>query len=293
MARKKKNKAEGLRGDEWMATYADTVTLLLTFFVLLYSMATVDAEKTKSISNAFTSMMSGQNGDSIMEYNMYNGEVPLIGGETEDNIEGGESLTEQEKMYKNVKEFVNENNLGSVVDILDNKRGVIIQLRDNVLFETSSSDLREESKEVLNKINSLIASIDNQILVEGHTDNRPINTSSVLFETSSSDLREESKEVLNKINSLIASIDNQILVEGHTDNRPINTSRFPSNWELSADRAVNVVKYFIEVMGQDPSRFSAAGYGEHHPVAPNDTYENMAKNRRVDILIVTTEKEEE
>lgn len=246
MARKKKNKAEGLRGDEWMATYADTVTLLLTFFVLLYSMATVDAEKTKSISNAFTSMMSGQNGDSIMEYNMYNGEVPLIGGETEDNIEGGESLTEQEKMYKNVKEFVNENNLGSVVDIIDNKRGVIIQLRDNVLFETSSSDLREESK-----------------------------------------------EVLNKINSLIASIDNQILVEGHTDNRPINTSRFPSNWELSADRAVNVVKYFIEVMGQDPSIFSAAGYGEYHPVAPNDTYENMAKNRRVDILIVTTEKEEE
>ena len=246
MARKKKNKAEGLRGDEWMATYADTVTLLLTFFVLLYSMATVDAEKTKSISNAFTSMMSGQNGDSIMEYNMYNGEVPLIGGETEDNVEGGESLTEQEKMYKNVKEFVNENNLGSVVDILDNKRGVIIQLRDNVLFETSSSDLREESK-----------------------------------------------EVLNKIDSLIASVDNPILVEGHTDNRPINTSRFPSNWELSADRAVNVVKYFIEVMGQDPSRFSAAGYGEHHPVAPNDTYENMAKNRRVDILIVTTEKEEE
>lgn len=246
MARKKKTSEGGLRGDEWLPTYADTVTLLLTFFVLLYSMASVDVEKTKSIAQAFTSMMNGSEGTSLLEYNMYNGEVPLIGGETEDNIEGGEELTEQERMYKDVKEFVNDNNLSSVVDIIDDERGIVIQLRDNILFETSSSELREDSK-----------------------------------------------EVLNKINSLIESVENPILVEGHTDNRPINTSRFPSNWELSADRAVNVVRYFIESKGQNPTRFSAAGYGEFHPVAPNDTYENMAKNRRVDILIVTTEKEEE
>ena len=63
MARKKKDKGGGLRGDEWMATYADTVTLLLTFFVLLYSMSSVDSEKTKNISNAFISMTSGQSGD--------------------------------------------------------------------------------------------------------------------------------------------------------------------------------------------------------------------------------------
>lgn len=245
MARKKKNSEGGLKGDEWLPTYADTVTLLLTFFVLLYSLSSVDAEKTKSVGQAFTSMMEGNAGTSLLEYNMYNGEVPLIGGETPDYIEGGEELTEQQRMYKDVKKFVNDNNLSSVVDIIDDERGIVIQLRDNILFETSSSDLREDSK-----------------------------------------------EVLNKISSLIASLENPIFIEGHTDNRPINTSRFPSNWELSADRAINVVRYFIEVEGQDPKRFSASGYGEFHPVAPNDTYENMAKNRRVDILIMTTEEEE-
>ncbi len=245
MARNKKNKGGGLRGDEWMATYADTVTLLLTFFVLLYSMSSVDSEKTKSISNAFTSMMNGESGNSILEYNLYNGEVPLIGGETEEPIEGGESLTEQKKLYNNLKKFVSENNLQGVVEIIDDERGVAIQLRDNILFETSSSDLREESK-----------------------------------------------AILDKLLTIISPMDNPILIEGHTDNRAINTSKFPSNWELSADRAVNVVRYFVEVKGQDPKRFSAIGYGEFQPVAPNDSYEDMAKNRRVDILIVTSDEGE-
>ncbi len=245
MARNKKGKNGGLKGDEWLPTYADTVTLLLTFFVLLYSLSSVDSEKTKSISNAFTSMMSGERGDSILEYNLYNGEVPLIGGETEQAIEGGEELSEQKQLYNNLKKFVIEHNLQSVVEIIDDERGVAIQLRDNILFETSSSDLREESK-----------------------------------------------DILNKLSTILASMENPILIEGHTDNRDINTVKFPSNWELSADRAVNVVRYFVEVKGQDPKRFSAIGYGEFQPVAPNDSYEGMAKNRRVDILIVTADKEE-
>ena len=119
MARKKRNSGGGLRGDEWMATYADTVTLLLTFFVLLYSMSSVDAEKTKGIANAFVSMMSGQSGDSLMQFNLYNGEVPLIGGETEDRFEGGEELTDQQKMFNTIKEFVHNHNLQDVVEIVD------------------------------------------------------------------------------------------------------------------------------------------------------------------------------
>ena len=114
---------------------------------------------------------------------------------------------------------------------------------------------------------------------------------SILFETSKSTLREDSKEVLSSIAELLSSIDNTIVVEGHTDNRPISTAEFPSNWELSVDRAVNVVKYFVENTGIDPKRLSATGYGEHHPVVPNDTEENMAKNRRVNILIIADDKE--
>lgn len=243
MARKKKEQEGGFTGDEWLATYADCITLLLTFFVLLYAMSSVDQKKMDSLSQAFKTVMSGESGDTIMEYDLYNGQVPLIGGENDIEVPVDDTATAQEQMYDNVKKFVEENDLEKVVEIINSERGIVIQLRDNILFETSSSILREDSK-----------------------------------------------EVLGKINSLIGSLPNQILVEGHTDNRGINTSKFPSNWELSVDRSVNVVRYFIENMGQSPARFSAAGYGEYQPVAANDSAENMAKNRRVDILIMAINK---
>ncbi|MBB6624238.1 OmpA family protein [Clostridium gasigenes] len=239
MARKKKQQEGGLTGDEWLATYADCITLLLTFFVLLYAMSSVEQEKMDSLSQAFKTVMAGESGDTIMKYDLYNGTVPLIGGEADIETPVDDTATAQQQMYDNVKKFVEENNLEKVVEIINSERGIVIQLRDNILFETSSSILRGDSK-----------------------------------------------EVLGKINSLIGSVPNQILVEGHTDNRVINTSKFPSNWELSVDRSVNVVRYFIENMGQNPARFSAAGYGEYQPVAANDSEENMAKNRRVDILIM-------
>ncbi|SDP57126.1 flagellar motor protein MotB [Clostridium gasigenes] len=239
MARKKKQQEGGLTGDEWLATYADCITLLLTFFVLLYAMSSVEQEKMDSLSQAFKTVMAGESGDTIMKYDLYNGTVPLIGGEEDIETPVDDAATAQQQMYDNVKKFVEENNLEKVVEIINSERGIVIQLRDNILFETSSSILRGDSK-----------------------------------------------EVLGKINSLIGSVPNQILVEGHTDNRVINTSKFPSNWELSVDRSVNVVRYFIENMGQNPARFSAAGYGEYQPVAANDSEENMAKNRRVDILIM-------
>lgn len=245
MARKKKEQSGGLTGQEWLGTYADTMTLLLTFFVLLYSTAAVDTAKVKSISTAF-SMMSGTGGTSLLEFDMYDGEVPLIGGESIDEVSVSTSeVTGKEAIYTNVKDFIDKNDLSEVVDVVDNERGISLQLRDNVLFESASSDIKENSK-----------------------------------------------QILNKINELLLTMNNKILVEGHTDNIPINTSRFPSNWELSVDRAVNVVRYFIEVNGQSPRRFSAAGYGEYQAIAPNDNYNNMAKNRRVEILILTSEAEE-
>lgn len=81
----------------------------------------------------------------------------------------------------------------------------------------------------------------------------------------------------------------EILVEGHTDNRPIQTRFYPSNWELSTARATNVVQYLVRRHGLPPPRISAIGYGEFRPVAPNDTPENMAKNRRVVLFVKATE----
>ena len=81
-------------------------------------------------------------------------------------------------------------------------------------------------------------------------------------------------------------VNEQIRVEGHTDNVPIRTAIYPTNWELSANRATNVVKFFIENGQMVPVRLSASGYGEYHPIATNDSSEGRAANRRVDIVVV-------
>jgi chemotaxis protein MotB len=77
-----------------------------------------------------------------------------------------------------------------------------------------------------------------------------------------------------------------IRVEGHTDNVPIYTKRFPSNWELSTVRAVNVLKYFADAGGIDPRRLSAVGYGESKPLVANISPQSRAKNRRVEIVLI-------
>ena len=242
MGRKRRADDGGLKGDEWLATYSDCVTLLLTFFVLLYSMSSVDQQKLQEIASAFKTVMAGEKGETIMEYDLYNGKVPLIGGETSIEEMIDEDATENEQMYIKVKKYAEENGISSVMDISLTERGIEIQLRDYILFESGTAQLRNESK-----------------------------------------------VVLDKVSELLNSIDNHILVEGHTDNVPIKTSIYPSNWELSTARAVNVVKYFIENNGIAPVRLSASGYGEYHPIVDNNTAENRAKNRRVNILITQSE----
>lgn len=245
MARKKRGGAEGPSGNEWLATYSDTMTLLLTFFILLYSFSTVDAVKLKQISSALQNLLTGDGGTTIFDYNMSSGNVPIVGEDTPPNeVDTGES-TGEPSMYDQVLEFIEQNNLETVVTITKDSRGIIIQLRDNILFESGSADLKENSK-----------------------------------------------QILEKISSLILRFDNEIIIEGHTDNVPIHNAKFDSNWELSSARAINVLKYFVNVKKVDPYRVSAHGYGEYKPVMPNDTAQHRAANRRVDILIVTKEQKE-
>lgn len=108
----------------------------------------------------------------------------------------------------------------------------------------------------------------------------------VLFDLGKAVLKPESKVAMDIVAKLIKNSPNtEVIVEGHTDNWPINTQEYPSNWELSAARALSVVKYFAFRMGFDPARFAATGFGEYRPLKPNDTAANRAKNRRVEIFI--------
>ncbi|MGE5894340.1 MAG: OmpA family protein [bacterium] len=111
----------------------------------------------------------------------------------------------------------------------------------------------------------------------------------ILFDSGSSVIKKHGKEVLDRVAGILKKVsDRQIRIEGHTDNVPIGErikEKFPTNWELSTARATNVVKYLIE-KGVDPNLLSPAGYGQYRPVAPNDTEEGRAKNRRIEIVLI-------
>ena len=110
--------------------------------------------------------------------------------------------------------------------------------------------------------------------------------SPVLFDLGESELKPFAIFVLHQVAGLLRDIPNAVLVEGHTDDVPITGENFRSNWELSAARAFSVIRYFIEKENIAPERLSAVGYGEYRPLYPNDTEENRAKNRRIEINIV-------
>ncbi|MCK9525363.1 MAG: OmpA family protein [Limnochordia bacterium] len=108
----------------------------------------------------------------------------------------------------------------------------------------------------------------------------------VFFDLGQAVLKPEALEVLGSLADQLRNLPNPLRVEGHTDDWPIRTSAFPSNWELSVHRATNVVRFLIEQEGFDPQLLSAAGYSEYRPIRPNDTAQDRALNRRVDIVIL-------
>jgi chemotaxis protein MotB len=110
---------------------------------------------------------------------------------------------------------------------------------------------------------------------------------SILFDSGRTTVKEGVKKSLSKIAEALNNFpENNIQIEGHTDDVPIHTPKFPSNWELSAARALSVLRFFADKTDVDPRKLSAVGYGEYHPLVPNDTPENKRLNRRVDIVIL-------
>ena len=111
-----------------------------------------------------------------------------------------------------------------------------------------------------------------------------------VFGLGSADIAAEALPLLQKVGAIISKTAYQIRIEGHTDNLPIHTERYPSNWELSTARAVNVLRYFIKNHNVDPRRLAAEGFSEYHPVVANDAAENREKNRRVEIIFIKKEQ---
>ena len=108
----------------------------------------------------------------------------------------------------------------------------------------------------------------------------------LLYDVGQADLKPDALPILDRVAQILTSTAFDLRVEGHTDSVPIHTPQFPSNWELSATRAVSVVRYLVEVKKIPPARLSAVGYGEFRPVASNETPEGKQSNRRVEMVLI-------
>ena len=257
MARRKPPKQENQGGDGWLTTYGDLVTLLLTFFVLLFSFSTIDAQKWKSLVQAFAGGSNGilEGGLSIgdsdgtgddLNIDDFNELIPRDTDEYKELEQDKDNKIQESddfiKLYISIGDFLDEKGIPAEVKISDTHTEILLRFKDSVLFDTGEADIRDEAKEVLDGISQVLIEFDDEV--------------------------------------------DRIRIDGHADIRPINTSLYPTNWELSAKRAVNVVRHFSEVQGLKASKLSAAAYGEHHPIEDNNTKDSMARNRRVEIFIV-------
>ncbi len=259
--RKKQRKKTFSNSSDWMTTYSDMVTLLLTFFVMLFSMASIDRHKFEEIAISLRTAFIHESG----------------GGETFDSNRGKEliNIYDEINAVDKIVSLVNDSYEGAEGETDEDSNGI------NSNDEYSIEDIKEEIEYAISEIglNEHIKIIERKDFLILRFD------SVILFDLSKADIRESAKEILKKLGNILNRLDNEIIVQGHTDNLPINTTQFPSNWELSTRRATNVVHFFIEYCGVKPSKLTATGNGEFKPVKPNDTPENRQENRRIDIVI--------
>ncbi|MFZ5943700.1 MAG: OmpA family protein [Bacillota bacterium] len=245
MGRKKQRDDVPKGSPLWMTTYGDMITLVLTFFILLYSYSSLDVLKWKQV----VSSVKGSLG--VMD-----------GGTTLDNSELAGP--------------------GKPNDSLDNKRITEDEIEQLERLQQEMKEMEELKK----ALQDILTKIDQRVIVK--TDQRGVILrfeDSVLFDKGKAELKGDAKNVLNRVAQLLSGIDKPIRVEGHTDDLPIHTVQFPSNWELSTTRATNVLRYLLEHR-LNPKLLSAVGYGEYHPLVPNESEESRRKNRRVDIVIL-------
>ncbi|PID79750.1 flagellar motor protein MotB [bacterium DOLJORAL78_65_58] len=213
--------------DDWVMTYGDMMSLLLTFFVLIVSFSSMQETKFEqaaaSLSEAFGVMADPE---SVIEFN-----EPIMPNHNPQR--------DAEVLYevRSVEKMLLENDWEDQVEIEVTEDGVLFRINAPFLFTSGGAELRNEPRSVLEQL-------------AGFFQKAPY----------------------------------KVKIHGHTDSIPINSARYPSNWELSAARAVTVARYF-QSLGVPPERLEATGYGEHRPIATNETPEGRAKNRRVEIFL--------
>lgn len=274
-------------GDAFMTTFADMVTLLLCFFVLLFSMATIEEAKfvvlLKGLEESFgnTTIQSGllEGGASIIGANMADGSaIPVPGGSLRINDSSADSESEGD-------------DVGGPSSEEDG--GPADKDQPNGAADSDSEYLTvEDLEELQRRLEGLLAEAGRSDDVNFRFDERglviSVASDDVLFPSASAEIQDQAGGVLEIIAPEIASFPNTVFVDGHTDNVPFPGTEY-TNRELSAERAVVVTRQLEDAYGIDPLRLIPAGYGEWRPIAENDTDEGRALNRRVELVVAAGE----
>lgn len=174
--RRSSNKKEkGSSGGGWIATFSDLMTLLLTFFILLYSMSTIDTIKFKNISYSLQAVLMGEGQPTINDGAKNDDPIPIDDSKEVSEIDETTIKEQILVMYEKVREYIDEEGLKAEVSVSANKRGVYVDIKEAILFESGSAEIKGSGKKVLSQLEKLFNDFSNEIVVEGHTDNVPIN----------------------------------------------------------------------------------------------------------------------
>ena len=272
MAKRKEDPPKG--GAGWLGTFADLMNLLLCFFVLLFSMSTVNAQKFELIAASFSQSFSifSAGGSSIGEGLLINNGASQLSQLDEYMTTMGETATGEQ----------NEE-IDAESDSDQSLKDSMAAIEEEMLLENEeTSELIEETlaeQDLEGDVDVDFTSQYIQLTLNG----------ALLFDSGKADLKSDASGLLDKIGIVLQRYaDSVIEVEGHTDNVPIHNSAFANNNELSSARALTVFDYLIETTSLDPAMIKHSGRGEYCPVADNSTPEGRAKNRRVEIKIYKT-----
>ncbi|MBL3589873.1 MAG: type VI secretion system protein TssL, long form [gamma proteobacterium endosymbiont of Lamellibrachia anaximandri] len=268
----------------WLATFADLMSLLMCFFVLLLSFAEMDAIRFKKMAESMKNAFGVQK------------EIPV------NEIVKGTSVIKQEfspgKPEETLMEEIRQQTTDETKDNLDLHDGKQSADEIEVDEEMKAAMQAQIEAEVEQQAEELAEMLKEEI-EEGMLEVETEQTKIIIriqekgsFPSGRASLDPDFFDVITRITDVVAETPGNIVVAGHTDNIPISTQRFRSNWELSSARAVTVVHAMLSNSDLDPARVLIEGHADSNPLAPNDSRENRARNRRVELVIERGQDEE-
>jgi chemotaxis protein MotB len=245
--------------ERWLVSYADFITLLFAFFVVLYASSQVDKKKVGKLALAIQVAFQ-----EMGVFQASTTEVPI-------------DITEP-MPFSTAQAINNTERTGSLARIASHPEG-----SPGTGAENGDLAQLQAQLEII-----LAAEIQRkEIALRSEPDGLVISLREAgFFESGSAKMKSTSQAAFDRIASMLRAGDYRLRIEGHTDNAPIHNAQFPSNWELSTSRSTEIVRLLIVRDGYGPDRLSAAGYAEFHPVSNNLTAEGRGANRRVDIVIL-------